>query len=406
MSTEIGTIVTTLTEAQTALMHRMYKHLHANPELSMQEHQTAAYIAQQLDALGIENFICADTGVVGIQRNGNGPIVGYRADSDGLPIAENTGADYASATRGTLSDGTDVPVMHGCGHDTHVTAALTAAARLAEQTSSWRGTIVWIFQPGEETGAGARAMLNDGLWDKAPRPEVLLGQHVFPFAAGSVGLTSGPAMAMADSIKVTLEGKQSHGSQPQDSIDPIVLGAHTITRLQTLVSRELDPQSSAVVTCGSFHAGLKENIIPDRAEFTLNVRTFTEEVRSQMLGGIERIVNAEAMASNAPKPEIERFNSFPKLHNSPEHTEILRMVLIAELGENKVHELPPAMGSEDFGALGDEISVPYVYWFFGGFVPRKSAPPVNHSPHFLPDYEPALATAVRSALAALGHFLR
>lgn len=405
MSIETTSLNTTLTDEQTAVMHQMYKHLHATPELSMQEHQTAAYIQQQLDALGIENFICGGTGVVGLQRNGDGPVVGFRADSDGLPIAEDTGADYASTARGTLADGAEVPIMHGCGHDTHVTAALTAAARLAEQTHAWKGTIVWLFQPGEETGAGAKAMLADGLWEKAPRPDVILGQHVFPFEAGSIGLTAGPAMAMADSFKVTLKGKQSHGSQPQDSIDPIVLGAHTITRLQTLVSRELHPQSPAVVTCGSFHAGLKENIIPDKAVFTLNVRTFTEEVRSQMFSGIERIVNAEAMASNAPQPEIERFNSFPKLHNSPEHTEELRTVLKAELGEDKVHDIPPAMGSEDFGALGDAIDVPYVYWFFGGFIPGESAPPVNHSPHFLPDYEPALATGVRAALAGLGHYL-
>lgn len=406
MSTESTVLETILTEEQTEVMHQMYKHLHAHPELSMQEHNTAAYIQGKLDELGIENFICGGTGVVGIQRNGEGAVVGFRADSDGLPIEEDTGADYASTQRGTLADGTDVPVMHGCGHDTHVTAALTAAARLAEQTDSWKGTIVWLFQPGEETAAGSKAMLADGLWDKAPRPDIILGQHVFPFAAGSIGLTPGAAMAMADSFKVTLKGKQSHGSQPQDSIDPIVLGAHTITRLQTLVSRELAPQSPAVVTCGSFHAGLKENIIPAKAEFTLNVRTFTEDVRSHVIEGIDRIVNAEAMASNAPKPEIEIFNSFPRLHNDPEQTAVVHQVLAAELGEDKVVEIPPAMGSEDFGALGDEIGVPYVYWFFGGFIPGDTPPPVNHSPHFLPDYELSLATGVRAALAGLGHYLR
>lgn len=400
-----GALQTVLTGEQAELMHEMYRHLHANPELSMQERATAAYIGKQLDTMGIENFVCGGTGVVGIQRNGEGPVVGFRADTDGLPIAEDTGASYASEARGQLADGTDVPVMHGCGHDTHVTAALTAAARLADQTGAWNGTIVWIFQPGEETSAGARAMLEDGLWDKAPVPSVILGQHVFPFAAGSVGLTSGPAMAMADSLKVTLHGKQSHGSQPQDSIDPIVQGAHTITRLQSLVSRELHPQTPAVLTCGSFHAGLKENIIPDRAEFTLNIRTFDEQTRTQILDGVSRIVSAEAAASNAPAPEIETLNSFPKLHNDPGHTEQVKEALSRELGEGKVVDLPAAMGSEDFGALGDEISVPYVYWFFGGFLPRDEAPPVNHSPYFLPDYELSLATGVRAALAGLGHYL-
>lgn len=406
MNTESATALqTALTAEQAAHMHQMYRHLHAHPELSMQEHQTAAYIGQQLDALGIENFLCGGTGVVGIQRNGEGPVVAFRADTDGLPIAEDTGADYASTARGQLADGTDVPVMHGCGHDTHVTAALTAAARLAEQTAAWGGTIVWIFQPGEETSAGARAMLDDGLWDKAPKPSVILGQHVFPFPAGTIGLTSGPAMAMADSLKVTLHGKQSHGSQPQDSIDPIVQGAYTITRLQSLVSRELHPQSPAVLTCGSFHAGLKENIIPDRAEFTLNIRTFDEETRTQVLDGVSRIVQAEAAASDAPAPQIEALNSFPKLHNNPEHTQRVKQALIGELGGEQVADLPAAMGSEDFGALGDEISVPYVYWFFGGFLPREDAPPVNHSPFFLPDYELSLATGVRAALAGLGHYL-
>ncbi len=406
MSPAAGSLITVLTEEQSAVMHQMYKHLHANPELSMQEHRTAQYIGEPLNALGIENFICAGTGVVGIQRNGDGPVVGFRADTDGLPIQEDTSADYASTARGTLADGNDVPVMHGCGHDTHITAALTAAVRLAEQTDAWQGTVVWIFQPGEETAAGAQAMLDDGLWEKAPRPDIILGQHVFPFAAGSIALTGGPSMTMADSLKVTLKGRQAHGSQPQESIDPIVLGAHIITRLQTLVSRELNPQQSAVVTCGTFHAGLKENIIPDKAEFTLNVRTFSEKVRTQMLSGIKRIINAEAMASNAPQPQIEMFNSFPKLHNDLEHTEIVRKVLTSELGDGKVIQMPPAMGSEDFGALGDSIDAPYVYWFFGGFVPGESTPPSNHSPRFLPDYEPALATGVRAVLATLGHYLR
>ncbi|WP_181150572.1 amidohydrolase [Arthrobacter sp. MYb224] len=400
-----ASLSTTLDSEQTSAMHEMYRHLHANPELSMQEHRTAAYISQQLDALGIENFACGGTGVVGIQRNGEGPVIGFRADTDGLPIAEDTGADYASSVRGTLADGTEVPVMHGCGHDTHVTAALTSAALLSEQTDAWSGTIVWIFQPGEETSAGARAMLDDGLWDKAPRPEVILGQHVFPFAAGSIGITSGPAMAMADSLKVTLRGKQSHGSMPQDSIDPILLGAHTITRLQGLVSRELHPQTPAVVTCGTFHAGLKENIIPDHAEFTLNIRTLDDSARSKILSGVKRIVEAEAAASNAPIPEIVKLNSFPKLHNDPEHTERIKQALTAELGADQVAELPPAMGSEDFGALGDEIAVPYVYWFFGGFLPRTGDFPVNHSPYFLPDYEPTLATGVRAATAGIGHYL-
>lgn len=396
---------TQLSAPDTEAMHRMYRHLHANPELSMQEEQTARYIEAQLDELGIEHFRCGGTGVVGLLVNGAGPTIGYRADTDGLPIKEDTAAEYASVATGHLADGTEVPLMHGCGHDTHVTTALTAAKLLTRQRENWAGTIVLIFQPGEETAAGAKAMVADGLWDKAPRPEVVLGQHVFPFAAGQVALTSGPAMALADSLKVTLYGRQSHGSQPQDSIDPIVLGAHIVTRLQTITSRELAPLSPAVVTCATFHAGLKENIIPDRAEFTLNIRTLTPEVRQQVLAAVERIINAEAQASNAPTPLIEKLYDFPRLYNNPDHTALVQSALEAELGVENVHLQQPKMGSEDVGWLGDSIGVPTVYWFFGGFDPAQANPPVNHSPHFLPLEEPTLSTGVRAALAAIGHYV-
>lgn len=397
---------TLLTDAERETLHADYRHLHANPELSMQEHRTAEFVEARLGALGIEHFRCGGTGVVGVQRNGDGPVIGFRADTDGLPIREDTGADYASSATGALADGTVVPVMHGCGHDTHVAVALAAAAAMARQPGAWSGTVVWIFQPGEETAAGAAAMVADGLWDRAPLPELVLGQHVVPETpAGTVALATGPAMAMADSLRVTVRGRQSHGSQPQDSIDPIVLGVHMVARLQTIVSRELSPQSPAVVTCGTFHAGLKENIIPDRAEFTLNIRTLTEDVRDRVLAAIVRIVNAEADASGAPRPEIEELYRFPRLHNDEERTEAVRAALQAELGERNVLEIPPAMGSEDFGTLPDSAGAPGVYWVFGGFPADHPAPPVNHSPHFLPVLEPTLSTGVRAALAALGHAL-
>ncbi|GAB3620256.1 M20 family metallopeptidase [Glutamicibacter endophyticus] len=398
-------VTTTLNDHQTERLHATYKHLHTHPELSMQEHQTAAFIEARLDELGLEHFRCGGTGVVALQRNGEGPVIAFRADTDGLPIAEDTGADYSSTATGKLPDGAEVPVMHGCGHDTHVAAALAAIEALAGQPSAWAGTILWIFQPGEETSQGAAAMVEDGLWDRAPRPEVVFGQHVFPFLSGALAYTSGNAMAMADSLKLTLYGKQSHGSQPQDSVDPIVLGSHIVTRLQSIVSREVSPLSSAVVTCGSFHAGLKENIIPDRAELTLNVRTLTPEVRQQVLAAITRIVNAEAAASGAPQPLIEELYTFPQLYNDPEHTEVVAKVLREELGEAQIHEVPPAMGSEDFGALASAISVPSVYWFFGGTAADDPAPAVNHSPHFLPTLEPTLSTGVRAILGVLGHYV-
>ncbi|MGP6172599.1 amidohydrolase [Corynebacterium sp. A21] len=398
-------ISTVVPQSHTATMLEMYRHLHAHPELSMQEHETATFIEAELTEIGLEHFRCGGTGVVAVDRNGEGPVIAFRADTDGLPIKEDTGADYASQATGTLADGTEVPVMHGCGHDTHITAALTAARLLRQGHTSWSGTVVWIFQPGEEVAAGAKAMVEDGLWAKAPRPEVIFGQHVFPFASGTVAVTPESAMALADSLKVTLFGRQAHGSQPQDSIDPIILGAHILTRLQTIVSRELAPLDPAVVTAATFHAGLKENIIPDRAEFTLNIRTLTGRVREQVLAAVARIVKNEAAVSGAPEPLIEELYTFPRVYNDPVHTERVISVLRAELGEEKVAIVPPSMGSEDFGHLGDVIEVPYVFWMFGGADPEDENPAGNHSPFFLPVPEPTLSTGVRAVLSVLGHYL-
>ncbi|GAA1661190.1 putative amidohydrolase [Citricoccus zhacaiensis] len=381
-----------------------YRHLHANPELSMQEHATAAFIEAHLDTLGIEHFRCGGTGVVGVLRNGEGPVVGFRADTDGLPIQEDSTVDYRSTARGTLADGTEVPVMHGCGHDTHVAALMTAAEVLAADRDSWSGTLVLLFQPGEETAAGAQAMVEDGLWEKAPQPEIIYGQHVMPGLAGTVEVVSGPAMAYADSWKVTLYGEQSHGSQPQDSIDPIVLGAHIVTRLQGIVSREIGPRRAAVVTVGTFHAGLKENIIPATAEFTLNVRTMEDDVRESVLAAIRRIISAEAAASGAPEPRIEELYRFPRNLNDPDATAALAEVLRGALGAENVLDGEPRMGSEDFGTLPGALGVPSVFWFFGGFdaaTVESGTMPVNHSPRFVPVPEPTLWTAATAALAAL-----
>ncbi|QIM15350.1 amidohydrolase [Leucobacter insecticola] len=398
---------TRLSETEQEMLHTTYRHLHRHPELSMQEHRTAGFIEARLTELGIEHFRCGGTGVVGIQRNGETPVVGFRADTDGLPIQEDTGAEYASEETGLLPDGTRVPVMHGCGHDVHVSVALAAVGLLASQTDQWSGTIVWVFQPGEETGQGAIAMVEDGLWDAAPHPDVMLGQHVGPLMpAGSAGLVSGSAMAASDSLKITVMGKQSHGSQPQNAVDPIVQAAHMVTRLQTIVSRELDPQTPAVVTCGTFHAGLKDNIIPDRAEFTLNIRTMTEDTRVEVIEAVARIVEAEAVASGAEPPRIEELHSLPRLHNDPVQTEVVTVVLKQELGQDAVVEILPLMGSEDFGRLGDSIGVPGVYWFIGGFDESRMPAPTNHSPHFLPDIEPTLTTGVRAAVSTLGHYLK
>lgn len=370
----------------------------------MQEHRTAAWIEGRLDELGVEHFRCGGTGVVGILKNGEGPTIAYRADSDGLPIKEETGLEWSSEDTGTLADGTEVPVMHGCGHDTHVTVGLDLLGDLTQHRDAWSGTLVLVFQPGEETAAGAKAMVEDGPWDKAPRPDAVYGQHVMPGLAGTVGLSLGTAMAMADSWKVTLNGRQAHGSQPQHSIDPIVLGSHVVTRLQSVVARNVDPQDMAVLTVGTFHAGTKENIIPATAELALNVRTFKEEVRETVLKGIRRTVEGEVIASGAPVAQIEELYRFPGCVNDPEEGERVLAALRAELGEDNVSVIPPNSGSEDVGVLATAIDVPLVYWVFGGYpqeVLDQETVYGNHSPHFAPVADPTLETGLRAALAVV-----
>ncbi|SNR94117.1 amidohydrolase [Blastococcus mobilis] len=386
-------------------LHALYRQLHAAPELSMQEHRTAALITERMAALGFETFSCGGTGVVAVLRNGEGPVVGFRADTDALPVTEDTGLDYASTAHGRLPDGTEVPVMHACGHDTHITCAIGAAALLVGSRDSWSGTVVILFQPGEETSEGAAAMVADGLWDRAPRPEVIFGQHVWPGRAGEVEISTGPAMAMADSWRVTVHGRGGHGSRPEDTVDPVVLACHMVVRIQSIVAREVPPLKSAVVTVGSFHAGLKENIIPATAVFTLNVRTLDPEVRERVLAALRRVIAAEAQASGAPEPEIEELYTFPLLDNDPEATEQIKAALAAALGPEKVRDTSAQMGSEDFGHLPGAIGVPSVYWFFGGMpdevVNGDQPVPSNHSPFFAPVIEPTLVTAVTAAYAAI-----
>lgn len=387
----------------------MYKEFHRAPELSSAEHRTAEAIEARLTELGIEHFRSGGTGVVGLLTNGEGPVVGFRADTDGMPIAEATGLDYASTATGTLPDGKDAPTMHGCGHDTHITAALAAAQYLTANRDAWHGTVVLLFQPGEETAWGAKAMVDDGLWDRAPRPEVVLAQHVMPVEAGKFWLRAGNMASLADSWRITVRGRQAHGSQPEKSLDPIVAAASMVLRLQTIVSRELAPITPAVVTVGTFHAGLKENIIPETAEFSLNVRTPDEDVRAHVLASIRRIVAAEAAASGIGEPAIVEINRFPRLFNDAEHTARAQAALTAGFGPDAVIEAPLGMGSEDAGWLGDAIGVPVVFWAFGAFPAAAfadgKAPAGNHSPHFAPDAELAVVNGTGAALAVLLEYL-
>lgn len=394
----------------------VYRDLHAHPELSFRETRTAGVVSGWLAEHGYDvTEGVGRTGVVGVLRNGDGPTVLLRADMDALPVAEDTGLPYASSVRAVDDDGSDVPVMHACGHDMHVVWLLGAAQVLAGRRDGWRGTVVAVFQPAEEIGAGARAMLDDGLLARFPRPDVCLGQHVAPIPAGYAGLRAGTTMSAADSLRVVLHGRGGHGSTPHATVDPVVMAAATVLRLQGIVAREVDPHDSAVVTVGSLHAGTKENIIADRAELKLNVRSYTEDVRASVLAAITRVVEAEAAASGAPRPpELSPLSSFPLTVNDPDATARVHAALTGVLGEGRVLELPAASGSEDFGLFGSTAGVPSVFWFTGGVDPaetarfleamaRGSLPPgtaTNHAPEYAPCLEPTLGNGVASLHAA------
>ena len=290
-----------------ARLEGIYKDIHAHPELSMQEHRTANIAAAWLRENGYEvTEKVGGTGVVGLLRNGNGATVLLRADMDALPIQESTGLPYASQESGTDRFGQATSIAHSCGHDMHVAWLMGATRLLAENRQKWNGTVIAVFQPGEETGQGARAMITDGMVKRFPKPDVTLGQHVMPLSAGQIGWRTGTILSAGDSWEVTLFGRGAHGSMPQKSIDPVVMAAAAVMRMQTVVSREIAMTDSAVVTVGTLRAGMNENVIPDHALLRLNVRTFKDEVRTRVLAAVKRILEAEAGASGAPKPPDTR----------------------------------------------------------------------------------------------------
>lgn len=382
----------------------VYEDFHAHPELSFDEHRTADRIAAHLRRLGLKVVPITETGLVGVLENGEGPVVAFRADIDGLPFREESGLPYASTATATLN-GQTVPVMHGCGHDTHITSALIAAEALATHRGAWSGTVEFIFQPAEETAGGAIALVDAGLWTKVPKAAVVLGQHVWPGLAGDILLHPGSAMALADSLRVTVRGRQAHGSRPEASIDPVVLAASIVLRLQTIVSRELDPLSPAVVTVGTIHGGSKENIIPAEVVLELNIRTPDEDVRAQVLAAVTRIVEGEARTSGAPEPSIEEIYRFPRLYNEPEIATAVAAAIGGAIGTGHVVEPPFMMGSEDVGHLGDSAGIPTVFWMFGMYRPEqmeRGDVAVNHTPRFVPgDVRLTLGTGARAAVAAL-----
>ncbi|MFH8449208.1 amidohydrolase [Streptomyces fungicidicus] len=405
-------------DAVRAGVEDLYRDLHRHPELGLREHRTAKKAADALRDLGYDvTEGVGGTGVIGVLANGDGPVVMARADMDALPVRERTGLPYASTATVTGENGDEQPVMHACGHDVHVACLIGCARLLAGRRDAWRGTFVALFQPSEEQGNGAEAMIDDGLTAKSPRPDVVLAQHVLPYPAGYVGTRPGSFLSAADSLRVTVHGRGAHGSMPQAAVDPVVAAAMIVVRLQTVVSRELAATTPAVLTVGSVHAGSGPNVIPDRAVIELNVRTYDDATRGQVLDAIERIVRAECEASRSPRPpEIERIASFPPTVNDEEPTRRVAEAFAAHFGDD-AHTVERQTASEDMSEIPRAFGVPFTYWAIGGTDPERYAEaarngtvsediPVNHSAGFAPVVQPTLDTGVSAltvaALAWLG----
>jgi amidohydrolase len=387
-----------------------YQDLHRHPELSHQEHHTARRVGDRLhgDGFTVTSGI-GGTGVVGVLANGSGPAVLLRCELDALPVREETGAPYASTATATDASGHQVPVDHACGHDLHMACMTGMAKLMADHRDRWNGTLITLFQPAEETGEGAQDMVDDGLFKRIPVPDVALAQHLLSGIAGTVRTRSGPFMSAADSLKVTVYGRGGHGADPQNTVDPVVLAAMIIIRLQTIVSREVAPGDIAVVTVGSCRAGTRSNVIPDFAVLELNMRSYSGVTRQRMLDAVHRIVRAECQASGSPKdPEFETTLSFPVTVNDPAVTEKVAKAFAAHFGD-KADEIPRQTVSEDFSKIPDSAGVPYTYWGLG-YTDRDTYLAAekdgtlddltsNHSPKFLPPMQPCLRTGTEALLA-------
>ena len=391
----------------------IYKDLHANPELSFMEVRSAGILAAEARKLGFQvTEKVGGTGVVAVMKNGPGPVVLIRADMDGLPVTEQTGWPGASKVRVTTGEGVETGVMHACGHDTHMTSWIGTARLMAANRDKWSGTLVMIGQPAEERGAGARMMLADGLYTRFPRPQYAIAFHdAAQFPAGMIGYTPGYALANVDSVDVLVKGLGGHGAYPQATKDPIVLASRIVTSLQTLVSRETSPLDSAVVTVGSFHAGAKHNIIPDEAKLQLTVRSYTDAVRTKLLDGIARIAKGEAIAAGIPEDRmpvvsVEKEEYTPATFNTPDFTEEMAAGLKARFGDQRVVQLPPVMGGEDFGRYSrdENKDIKSLIIWVGG-VPQAEFDaakkegrtlPSLHSPFWAPDAPAVISTATEA----------
>ena len=393
------------------------EHIHSHPELSDREAETAALVAKQLrktHKFTIEEKI-GGHGLAAVCNNGSGPIVMLRADMDALPIREQTDIPFASQVRQEDRDGIEQPVMHACGHDIHTVALLAAAELFASNLSSWTGTLVLIFQPAEEKGSGSNAMIRDGLYDRIPIPDVILGQHVSTQRAGQVGIRGGQILSASDSFAITFHGRGGHGSAPELSIDPVIMASSTVLRLQTILSREVSSSTEfAVLTVGSIHAGFSENVIPDKAEIKINIRTSQSETRQKVLAAARRIVKAECEASGAQtEPTFELISQYPLTVNDSIMTEKLKKSFGALFGDNFDPDMPPNNASEDFSNLATAVGKPYAFWFWGGVDPNefdalkaaREEVPGNHSPFFKVATQPTLTVGLDAISAAAMTFL-
>ncbi|HMP03514.1 MAG TPA: amidohydrolase [Gemmatales bacterium] len=410
---EVKAAVESKIEAELPNLVELYKHLHANPELSFEEVKTAARMAAELRQAGFEvTEKVGGHGVVAVLKNGAGPTLMLRTDLDALPIVEDTGLPYASLVRVRDAEGKQVGVMHACGHDIHMTCWVGTARVLASLRDRWRGTLVMIAQPAEERGAGAKAMLEDGLFSRFPKPDFALALHCDGATPhGQIGYTEGLALANVDSVDIVVKGVGGHGSAPHTTVDPIVIAARIIVDLQTIVSREVDPLESAVVTVGSIHGGSKHNIIPAEVKLQLTVRTFKDSVRKHVLEAIERIAKSAAAAARAPEPVVAAIPGefTPATYNDPKLTQRVVGVLKPVLGSENVNTMLPRMGGEDFSRYG-RAGVPIFMFWLGTVPPEKVAEarqqgrpmPSLHSAFYAPVPEPSVRTGVLSlAMAAL-----
>ena len=357
----------------------LYRALHIDPELSLQESSTALVVATYLSELRdveIKTNV-GGHGVVGILRNGKGKTVLLRADIDALPIQEQTGLEYASTKRMVdVTDNVEKPVMHACGHDMHITSLLAASELLYKCKESWSGTLIMLFQPNEERGAGAKAMVKDGLYDPerraVPKPDVVLGGHVMPMKAGVISTRAGIFNSAAESFRATLYGRSGHGGRPHRTVDPVVLASSTVMKLQTIVSRETDPRDSVVVTVGALHAGVAENVISEEATLYINTRSLTEPSRLRVRAAIERIIKGECATAGSPKPPvIKETSSFPLLYNNEAAAEVVSRAMKRHFGENFDPNTPISTGSEDFADLSNPVGALGCFWNYGGIDPEK-----------------------------------